>query len=166
MADLDPVLTELADAGVAFERIEVDGDPDEQDEDVEPRGVRVTGPAGATVDVVQPVPPGYYDRRIGGFIDSTVGLDGPPTDEVADAVLAVLAEAWDRIEGLLDGVAHNKVLATMLLVGQRSRAGDFDSPLRWQQSAASSLLSGFVGRGAREAQAQEQEQEPDQEPSS
>jgi hypothetical protein len=146
--DLDAVLAELAQGGIASEPIEVDGDPDE--DDVEPRGVRITGPAGATADLVQPVPPGYYDRRIGGFIDSAAGLDGPPTDELADAVLAVLADAWTRLDGLLEGVAHNKVLATMLLVSQRSREGGIDTPLHWQQSAASSLLSGFVGRGARE----------------
>jgi hypothetical protein len=115
--------------------------------------VRITGPAGATVDVVQPVPPGFYEDRIGGFIDSAADLDGPPTDQLADAVLDVVANAWSAIEGLLEGVAHNKVLATMLLMGQRSRADEpIDSPLYWQQSAASTLLSGFVGRGAREQQ--------------
>jgi hypothetical protein len=144
VADLDAVLAELTDAGIGYEPIEVEGDPD--DDDVEPRGVRITGPAGATADLVQPVPPGYHDRRIGGFSDSVAGLDGPPTDELADAVLAAVADAWTRIDGLFEGVAHNKVLATMLLMSQRSRDSAVDSPLHWQQSAASSLLSGFVVR--------------------
>ena len=140
--ELDAAIAELTAAGVSTEPIDVDGD----DEDVEARGVRMTGPGGATVDVVQPVPPGYYDERIGGFIDSAAGLDGPPTDELADAVLDVVAGAWAAIDALLEGVAHNKVLATMLLMGQRSRGSEVDSPTHWQQAAASSLLSGFVGR--------------------
>ena len=119
-------------------------------EDEDARAVRIIGPAGAVVDVVQPAPAGAYEERIGGFIASAADLDGPPTDELGAAVLAVVADAWQAIDRLLDGVAHNKVLATMLLVSQRSReTGAADSPAYWQQSAASTLLSGFVGRGAK-----------------
>jgi hypothetical protein len=98
--------------------------------------------------VIQPAPAGAYEARIGGFIDSASDLAGPPTDELADRAIAVVADAWAAIDRLLEGVAHNKVLATMLLVSQRSREGGTDSPVFWQRSAASTLLSGFVGRGA------------------
>jgi hypothetical protein len=150
--DLDAAVAELVAAGVATTPIDVEV-PEGEDEDVEPRGVRIVGPGGAIVDVVQPVPVGYYEDRIGGFIATATDLDGPPTQELPDRAVAIVAEAWDAIDRLLVGVAHNKVLATMLLVGQQQRAGDaIDSPGHWQRSAASSLLSGFVGRGAREAQ--------------
>jgi hypothetical protein len=136
-------VTDLDRAGVAATAIDLSA------EDEDARGVRITAPGGVTVDVIQPAPAGSYESRIGGFIAAAADLAGPPTDELGDAVIAVVAEAWASIDRLLDGVAHNKVLATMLLVSQRSRGGGTDSPAFWQRSAASTLLSGFVGRGAR-----------------
>ena len=145
--DLDAATAELAAAGVACEPIDVDGI--EGEEGVEARGVRITGPAGATLDVVQPAPPGFYEQRIGGFIDSAAGLEGPPTEDLARAIVAVMADAWAAIDRLFAGVAHNKVLATHLLLGQQARehAPPADSPDYWQRSAASTLPSGFVTRG-------------------
>jgi hypothetical protein len=141
VSDLDAAVTELAVDGTGSTTLDLD------DEDA--RGVRLRGPSGVAVDVVQLAPAGTQEERIGGFIASAADLDGPPTEELADRTEAILAEAWDAIDRLLDGVAHNKVLATMLLVGQRARSDvATDSPEHWQRSAASSLLSGFVGRGA------------------
>ena len=111
-------------------------------------GVRIAGPAGLTFDVIQPTPAGHHESRISAFIEAAADLDGPPTDDVADAVEAIVADAWRAIEARLEGVAHDKVLATQLLVGQRSRAAAPDDPDFWRRSAASTLLSWFVGRGA------------------
>lgn len=105
---------------------------------------------GVVLEVVEPEPPGTSEARIGEFIASAAELEGGSMEALADAVEAVVAEAWQRIDEVLAGVAHNKVLATMLLVGQRSRSTDAtaDDPAYWQRSAASTLLSGFVGRSA------------------
>ena len=105
---------------------------------------------GVVLEVVEPEPPGTSERRIGEFIDSAAALEGASTDELAARVEGIVAGAWDEIDRTLTGVAHNKVLATMLLVGQRARAegAPTDSPTYWQRSAASTLLSGFVGRDA------------------
>ena len=111
---------------------------------------RVTGPGGLTIDLVQPEPPELAERQITDFITSAADLAGPPTDELADEVLAIVAAAYDEIDRRLDGVAHNKVLATHLLLSQRSRQDPPDDPRFWQRSAASTLLSSFVGRGASE----------------
>ena len=140
--DLEAATTELAAKGIEIAPVEPD------DEEELARRVRVSGPAGLTVDVIQPTPAGHHESRITEFIDSAADLDGPPTDEVADAVEAIVADAWRAIEARLDGIAHNKVLATQLLVGQRSRSAAPDDPDYWRRSAASTLLSWFVGRGA------------------
>jgi hypothetical protein len=105
---------------------------------------------GVVLEVVEPEPPGTSERRIGEFIDAAADLEGASTDELAARVERIVAGAWDEIDRALAGVAHDKVLATMLLVSQRSRAAGAptDSPDYWQRSAASTLLSGFVGRGA------------------
>jgi hypothetical protein len=109
---------------------------------------RLVGPAGLTVDLIRPPSAEENESHISEFIDSAADLDGPPTDELADAVVAIVKAAYDAIDERLAGVAHNKVLAAFLLVGQRSRATPPDEPEYWQRSAASTLLSSFVGRGA------------------
>jgi hypothetical protein len=107
-------------------------------------------PGGVPVELVEPAPPGSHEVAIDEFVAGAADLPGGPTEELADAVLEVLAGAWSQVDALFEGVAHNKVLATMLLLGQRARASDVetDSPLYWQRSAASTLASGFVTRGA------------------
>lgn len=109
-----------------------------------------TDAGGVVLTFVEPEPPGTSEARIGEFIDAAAALEGASTDELAARVEAIVADAWDAIDETLAGVAHNKVLATMLLVGQRARAEGVptDSPTYWQRSAASTLLSGFVGRDA------------------
>jgi hypothetical protein len=142
--DLDAALTELAAKGVGVAPVEAPADDDAG----EVRAVRLQGPAGLTIDVVQPVPAGHHESRITELIESATDLEGPPTEDVADAIEQIVADAWEAIGARLEGVANNKVLATQLLVGQRSRAAAPDEPLFWQRSAASSLRSWYVGRGA------------------
>ena len=138
--DLDGAVAELAAKGHGTTPVDVDG------EDV--RGARLLGPGGLTVDVVQPAPAGHYETEITGFIESARDLSGPPTEDVAAAIQAIVAEAWAAIDARLTDVAHNKVLATQLLLSQQSRSDPPDSPTYWQRSAAWTLLSGFVTRGA------------------
>src|SRR5215204_3851215 len=45
-------------------------------------------------------------------------------------------------------MAHNKVLATQLLLGQRARRRQPHDPKQWHLHAASTLLIGIVVRGA------------------
>ena len=145
--DLAAAVTELAAKGIATEPLALPDAVDDEDAGLA-RAVRLVGPAGFTVDVVQPEPAGHSEGRITEFIDAAADLAGPPTAELADAVLAIVADANRAIEARLEGVAHNKVLATHLLLSQQSRADAPDSPTYWQRSAASTLLSWFVGRGA------------------
>ena len=139
VTDLDAVVAGLAAQGA--EARPLDGGDDAV------RAARVTGPGGIAIDVVQPAPSGDHERAITEFIDSAAGLAGPPTDALADDVSRIVAAAWEAIDARLEGVAHNKVLATQLLLGQRARTDTPDSSAFWQRSAASTLLSGFVGRG-------------------
>ena len=141
--DLDPAATELAAKGIAAVPVDLDGD-----DAGAARGVRVVGPAGIAVDVVQPAAAGHHEARITEFIESAADLDGPSTEKVAGAVEEIVADAWRAIEGRLEGIPHNKVLAAQLLVSQRSRSDAPDDVLFWQRSAASTLLSWFVGQGA------------------
>jgi hypothetical protein len=141
VSDLDGAVAELRAAGTTVT------DPVVGDEG---RSAVATGPAGMRVELVQATTTEEQERPIAAFIATAAPLAGPPTEELLDGVLGVVADAWSRIDALLDGVAHNKVLATMLLAGQRARSPEVrpDSPAFWQRSAASTLLSGFVGRGA------------------
>ena len=142
VGDLDAAIAELAGQRIAIEPVILDRD-DEGEADV-PRAVRLTGPAGIQVDVVQPTTAAVYEERITGFIDSAADLEGPPTQELAAEVLAIVAAAHRDIEARLHGVAHNKVLATHLLLSQQSRNEPPVSPGYWQHSAASTLLSHFI----------------------
>ena len=152
VADLDAAVDELAAKGIATAPAPPGGgDGDQDGDDVPIRRVRVIGPSGLTVDLVQPAPAGHHEARITEFIDSAADLEGPPTTEVAASVLAAVTDAWDAIEAHLEGVAHNKVLAAQLLLSQQSRSEAPDAPEYWQRSAASTLLSWFVGRGVADA---------------
>lgn len=59
----------------------------------------------------------------------------------------IVADAWQRIDDALEGVAHNKVLAVQLLLDQLGRQADPDTSQQWQRFAASTLMSGFITRG-------------------
>jgi len=87
------------------------------------------------------------ERRITQFVMSADELPGPPVDDLAEQVAALMRVAWTDLEENMDGKPHNKVLATQLLLGQRARALQPDDPEQWRLYAASMLLSGMVVRG-------------------
>jgi hypothetical protein len=84
-------------------------------------------------------------RRITQFVTAADELPGPP---VAERVTALIRAASRDLETIMDGVAHNKVIATQLLLGQRARGRQPHDPKQWNLYAASTLLSGIVVRGA------------------
>jgi hypothetical protein len=88
------------------------------------------------------------EQRITQFIMSADKLPGPPVEELAEQVVAIMLAALRDLETLMDGKPHNKVLATQLLLGQRARELRQYDPQRWHLRAASTLLSGIVVRGA------------------
>lgn len=81
------------------------------------------------------------DAGLVEFIESA----GENIDGRVDAVLAVLHEAWTRIDELTRDDSNNTVLATMLELSRRSRAIDPSDAAFWRTSAASTLLSGLHG---------------------
>ncbi len=87
------------------------------------------------------------ERRITQFITSAEELPGPPVEELAEQVAALMRAALRDLEKLMEGKPHNKVLATQLLLGQRARALQQHDPEQWHLYAASTLLSGIVVRG-------------------
>lgn len=86
------------------------------------------------------------EAQIQAAIEEFESAGGPPTAEVADGVAAIAADAYDRVGRLVDGVPNNKVLAAYLLLGQRHREAEPDSPEQWQLSASTTLLSRWFGR--------------------
>src|ERR687897_888096 len=89
------------------------------------------------------------DQRITQFVSSADELSGPPVEELADQVAALMRAASRDLEAIMEGKPHNKVLATDLLLGQRARAIQPEDPERWRLSAATTLLSELVVRGAK-----------------
>jgi len=88
------------------------------------------------------------DQRITQFVTSADELPGPPVEELADQVAALMRTALRDLEAIMEGKPHNKVLATQLLLGQRARGVQQHDPEQWPLHAATSLLSGLVIRGA------------------
>src|SRR3954471_4057020 len=62
------------------------------------------------------------ERRITQLITSAEELPGPPLEELAEQVAALMRAALRYLEKLMEGKPHNKVLATQLLLGHRRRA--------------------------------------------
>jgi hypothetical protein len=91
--------------------------------------------------------PEEADQRITQFVRSADELSGPPVEELADRVAALMRQALRDLEAIMEGKPHNKVLATQLLLGQRARGLQQHDPEQWPLHAASSLLSGLVIRG-------------------
>ena len=87
------------------------------------------------------------DQRITQFITSAEELPGPPVEDLAEQVAALMRTALRDLEKLMEGKPHNKVLATQLLLGQRARGLQQHDPQQWPLHAASSLMSGLVIRG-------------------
>ena len=92
--------------------------------------------------------PEEADQRITQFVTSADELSGPPVEELADQVAALMRTALRDLEAIMEGKPHNKVLATQLLLGQRARGLQQNDPEQRPLHAASSLLSGLVIRGA------------------
>ena len=88
------------------------------------------------------------ERRITQFITSAEELPGPPVEELAEQVAALMRAALRDLEKLMEGKPHNKVLATQLLLGQRARGLQHLDPEQWHLHAATTLLSGIVVGGA------------------
>jgi hypothetical protein len=93
--------------------------------------------------------PEEAEQRITQFVTTADELPGPPVEELAERVTALMRAALRDLETIMDGVAHNKVLATQLLLGQRARGRQPHDPKQWHLYAASTLLSGIVVRGAK-----------------
>ena len=89
------------------------------------------------------------EQRITQFITTAEELPGPPVEELAERVAALMGAALRDLEKLMEGKPHNKVLATQLLLGQRARGLQPEDPERWWLSAATTLLSEIVIRGAK-----------------
>ena len=88
------------------------------------------------------------ERRITQFVISADELPGAHVEELAERVTALMRAASRDLETIMDGMAHNRVLATQLLLGQRARGRQPHEPQQWHLYAASTLLSGIVVRGA------------------
>ena len=56
------------------------------------------------------------EQRITQFITSAEELPGPPVEELAEQVVALMQAALRDLEKLMEGKPHNKVLATQLLL--------------------------------------------------
>jgi hypothetical protein len=89
------------------------------------------------------------ERRITRFITSAEELPGPPVEELAEQVGALMQAALRDLETIMEGKPHNKVLATQLLLGQRARGLQMGDPEQWHLYAATTLLGGVVVRGAK-----------------
>src|SRR5919112_3721810 len=100
-------------------------------------------------DEEEELDPEEAERRITQFVTSADELSGPPVEELAERVTVLMRTALRDLETIMDGKPHNKVLATQLLLGQRSRGRQQHDPEQWHLYAASTLLSGIVIRGAK-----------------
>jgi catechol 2,3-dioxygenase-like lactoylglutathione lyase family enzyme len=108
----------------------------------------MTDPGGVQVELIEPdyAAAAEGEQHIRDFIDSAARLDGPAVDELATATAAVVRQARQQLTELMDGVPHNKVLATQLALSQQARM-EPSTPPDWVLHAASTLLSGLVVAG-------------------
>jgi hypothetical protein len=90
--------------------------------------------------------PEEAERRITQFVTSADELPGPPVEDLAEQVAALMRAAWTDLETVMEGKAYNKVLATQLLLAQQARGMRPDDPEQWRLYAASTLLSGMAVR--------------------
>lgn len=119
-------------------------------EDLHPgdEGEHYEEPVGGESSGEEVFDPEEAERRITQFVSSANELPGPPVEELAEQVAALMRAAMRDLETIMAGKAHNKILATQLLLGQRARELRSDDPVQWQLYAASTLLSEIVVRGA------------------
>jgi len=123
-----------------FPRVaELDGD----ERDLIVLGLRL---AGETMGDEEELEAEEAERRITQFITSADELPGPPVEELAEQVTALMQSTWTDLETLMDGNPHNKVLATQLWLSQRARGLQPDDPEHWRLHAGHTLLSSLVIR--------------------
>ena len=91
-----------------------------------------------------PFDPEEIERQLDEFVATADELPGPPVDDLADRVTALIDDAAARIAALLEDVPHNKVLGTQLRLSQRARALGTEDEGQWRLYAASTLLSELV----------------------
>jgi hypothetical protein len=124
--------------------------PDNPTEDSPwPEGERFDETMGEEPFDEEELDPEEAERRISQFVTSAEDLPGPPVAEISEQVSALMRAASRDLEAIMDGKPHNKVLATQLLLGQRARVMQPEDPERWRLSAATTLLSEIVVRGAK-----------------
>ena len=151
-ADADVVLSLMvADVDAAVEELRAAG-RDVSDPVVLPwgRAVELRDPAGIPLRLVEVAPTDRAERveaQLSEFIAGQADLTGDPTEQLAARVAAVVEEAQQRIRDVMAGVAHNKVLATQLLVSQQARQVEQGSSEQWRLFAASTLLSDLIVPG-------------------
>lgn len=113
--------------------------------------VAMVDPAGTAVAVVPPDLDAARraEESISEFVTGAADLPGRPVVDLVDDVVALVVEAQQRIEALLADQPNNKVLATMLELGQRGRAvaATPEQPVPWHLHAASTLVSGCIRPG-------------------
>jgi L-amino acid N-acyltransferase YncA len=90
--------------------------------------------------------PEEAERRITQFITSADELPGPPVADLAEQVTSLMRAASRDLGAIMGTKAHNKVLATQLLLSQRARGLQPDDPEQWRLYSAATLLSGMVVR--------------------
>jgi hypothetical protein len=88
--------------------------------------------------------PEEAERQIAQFIADADDLGDPPASVTADAVLAIVVEAWEQVGGALGALPTNKVIATMLELGRRHRLAEPNTREQWCLSAASTLAGGWI----------------------
>jgi uncharacterized small protein (DUF1192 family) len=88
--------------------------------------------------------PEEAERRITEFVTASDELSGPTVAELAGRVARLMRTTSDGIGEIMEGVPHNKLLATQLLLGQHARSMQSDDPEQWRLYAATTLLSGMV----------------------
>ena len=99
-------------------------------------------------DEEEELDPEEAERRITQFVTSADELPGPPVEELAEQVAALMRTTLRDLETIMTETPHNKVLATQFLLSQRARGLQQHAPEQWLLHAATSLLSGIVIRGA------------------
>jgi catechol 2,3-dioxygenase-like lactoylglutathione lyase family enzyme len=151
-ADADVVLSlQVGDVDAAVDELRAAG-RDVTDPVVLPwgRAVELRDPAGIPLRLAEVAPTGAAERieaQLSEFIAGQADLPGSPTEQLAADVAAVVEQAQQRIREVMAGVAHNKVLATQLLVSQQARRAEQGSAEQWRLFAASTLLSDLVVAG-------------------
>ena len=124
--------------------------PDDPTEDTHWReGERYDETMGEEPFEEEDLDPEEAESHITQFITSAEKLPGPPVEQLAEQVSALMRAASRELEAIMDGKPHNKVLATQLLLGQRARELQMGDPEQRHLHAASTLLSAIVIRGAR-----------------